>query len=57
LALHKKSSKLHLAKTFLPQRRKGAKKTGRNAAALSAVAPLREKLALFVQSWRIKKPD
>jgi hypothetical protein len=38
-----KSSKLHRAKTFLPQRRKGAKKTARNAAALCAFAPLREK--------------
>ena len=32
---------------FLPQRRKGAKKTARNAAALCAFAPLREKLPTF----------
>src|SRR4051794_5804767 len=33
---------------FLPQRRKGAKKTLRNAAALCAFAPLREKFCLIL---------
>jgi hypothetical protein len=38
---------MHGEKLILPQRRKGAKKTFRNAAALCVFAPLREKSSCF----------
>src|SRR6185369_8329900 len=53
-ALHKKTQGAWVARIFLAQRRKDAKKTSENAAALCVFAPLRERYpsgkTLFVQS-------
>jgi len=52
--LQKKTQGASVPRIFLAQRRKDAKKTSENAAALCAFAPLREKYprqkTLFVQS-------
>jgi len=52
-ALHKKTQDASVARIFLAQRRKDAKKTSENAAALCVFAPLREKYprqkTLFLQ--------
>ena len=60
VALHKVTSDDRWQEMFLAQRRKGAKKTLRNAVALCVFAPLRENssshIAFFVRS-RIFHPN